>query len=249
MVPVEDAKQPDVELSTTEVPPGTEDIPMPDIEAEDPQDTQPAPSFDELIAEAPAPDPPMQDTKPSVVAHTRPTAESSAGMDTKPPSHDLQIDTKAAAEGKAESKDEEKVPDTANDLDSLFGAPISAEPGESTDFDFDQNGTTDIDFDSFGANFDANPTDNDDIASLLPGLQDYANTQDNSGADVDLNALFGTTDSNNGMDQQGAGEQRDTTFDELLNMTDMADFGGGMEGDGNNNNNNSEAFDFDSLFD
>ncbi|EME47845.1 hypothetical protein DOTSEDRAFT_32217 [Dothistroma septosporum NZE10] len=249
-VPAEDnIKQQDVERSNIEASPHTEDVPMQDMQIEEAQGTQPPPTFDELIAEGPAPDPPMEGTKPSVAAHTQPTAESLATTGAKAPPNDLQIDTKAAEEQKAISKNEEKVPDTANtanDLDSLFDGPISAEPDESTDFTFEQNGATDIDFGSFGGNFDPNPTDNDDIASLLPGLQDYANTQDNSGADVDINALFGTTDSNNnGMDQQGAGEQRDTTFDDLL--ADMPDFGVGMEGDGANDNDNAD-FDFDALF-
>lgn len=230
---------PEPEVSKTEAPPPTEDIVMEDAEQDESKPVA-ALSFDELIADdKPAqPTPPLAESKPSVAAHTLPTT------DTKPANGGLQIDIKPAADSKP--TDEEKPPDTANDLDSLFNDPMSAGAGgENPDFNFDQDGSNDIDFGSFGANFDANGADNDNISSLLPGLEDYANTQSNNdGANVDLDTLFGVGDGN-GMDSQGAGEQRDSTFEDLM---DLANFDGMDTSGGGGNNTNNADFDFDSLF-
>lgn len=252
------APEPEVERTQTapseikpnlpEKPAPTEDIVMEDAAEEDDAKPVPVLSFDELIADdrPQEPSPPLADSKPSVVAHTLLTID-----DPKPPNGGLQLDTKPPAEDSKNADnqpaDEDKAPDTANDLDSLFNDPMSAEGtgGENPDFNFDQDGSNDLDFGSFGANFDANGADNDNISSLLPGLEDYANTQpNNNGADVDLNELFGVGDANNGMDSQGAGEQRDSTFEDLM---DLANFEG-MDGGSSGGNNNNADFDFDSLF-
>ncbi|KAF2161309.1 hypothetical protein M409DRAFT_59304 [Zasmidium cellare ATCC 36951] len=228
--------------------PPDEDIVMEDPAPDDEEKPVPVMSFDELIAEdlPKQPSPPLAESKPSVAAHTLQTTD-----DLKPLNEGLHLDTKPSAEedntGEDQGTDDDKAPDTANDLDSLFNDPMSAggAGGENQDFNFDQDNSNDIDFGSFGANFDANGADNDNISSLLPGLEDYANTQPTSnGADLDLNELFGVGSASNGMDSQGAGEQRDSTFEDLMDFNlDGMDTGSG----GNNNTNNAD-FDFDSLF-
>lgn len=237
------------EASKPEVPPD-EDIIMEDPGPEDDEKPVPVMSFDELIAEDPPPkqpSPPLADSKPSVAAHTLPTTDS---INTQ--NESLRLDTKPSTEDdkKDDVADEDKAPDTANDLDSLFNDPTSAggAGGENQDFNFDQEATNDLDFGSFGGNYDANGADNDNIASLLPGLEDYANTQPtNNDSNLDFNDIFGVGDAGNGMDSQGAGEHRDT-FEDLM---DLANFDGMDTGAGENNNNNTTNnadFDFDSLF-
>lgn len=207
------------------------------------------------------PDVPAIKPAPSQAAHTIPVvaqvpvladAKSSTTnglqIDTKPPPANMTGKDNAAA-------DEEKPPDTAvgsttGDLDSLFndgGNDDSASLTNEFNFDTSNNGG-EIDFGDFGNNFSTDNNDNDNISSLLPGLEDYANTQAPSTAELDLNALFGTAsgndnDQNNGMNSQGAGEQRDTTFDDLM---DLANFDGTGLDDANNDNN--ADLDFDSLF-
>lgn len=159
----------------------------------------------------------------------------------------LHIET-TATEGdiKAEGKQpEEKAPDTATgDLDSLFNDPISAEGASSSNaFSFEQNNSNELDFSSFGAGFDSAGADNDNISSLLPGLEDYANTQTNAGAELeDFSAFFNSGD--DGQNQADNGEQRDTTFDDLM---DLANFEP-MDGDDNGGNMNHADLDFESLF-
>ncbi|KAK4505680.1 hypothetical protein PRZ48_003645 [Zasmidium cellare] len=232
-----------------EPPPPDEDIIMEDPGADDDDNPVPVMSFDELIAEdLPKPSPPLAESKPSVAAHTLPTTD-----DLKPTNDGLHLETKPSSDeantGEDQGTDDDKAPDTANDLDSLFNDPMSAggAGGDGQDFNFNQDASNDIDFGSFGANFDTNGADNDNISSLLPGLEDYANPQSNNndGAELDLNELFGVGSANNGMDSQGAGEQRDSTFEDLM---DLANFDGMDTGGSNNGNTNNADFDFDSLF-
>lgn len=260
------APQPDVkptestepvhQASNPEVPPD-EDIIMEDSTQDDDEKPVPVMSFDELIAEdlpPKQPSPPLAESKPSVIAHTLPTADS-----LKTQNGSLHLDTKPLTEEdkKDDAQDEDKAPDTANDLDSLFNDPASAggAGGDDQDFNFDQEGANDLGFGSFGGNYDADGADNDNIGSLLPGLEDYANPQPtNNGSNLDFNDIFGVGDADNGMDSQGAGEHRDT-FEDLM---DLANFDGMETGGGDNNNNNSNNgsnnntnnadFDFDSLF-
>lgn len=141
----------------------------------------------------------------------------------------------------------EKAPDTSQesntgDLESLFGGGT-----DNNDFTFDQTNASEIDFGDFGTNFntDNDNGDNDNISSLLPGLEDYANTQPNgNGGELDLNSFFVNGDAQGvSMNQQGNGEQRDTTFDDLMDLGNFDTTG--ME-DGNNNA--TTDFQFESLF-
>lgn len=157
----------------------------------------------------------------------------------------LQIDTTsqtpAVDPDKPEEADQDKPPDTAHtfgtnaDLDSLFNDPMSAGAGgsgEEPDFSAEQNVGDDFDFEAFSANLDSNTNDNDNIASLLPGLQDYANTQpEGNSGQADFDALF-ATDAPVGADvggdetgnAQGGLAHRDSTFDDLM---DFGDFNAG----------------------
>ncbi|KAM3422629.1 hypothetical protein BST61_g118 [Cercospora zeina] len=182
-------------------------------------------------------------TKPEAPVQTITTAPPQ--NDAKPAISSLQVDTAPSKP----SGEEQKAPHTAkesinNDVDSLFGGGDNANDGEN-EFSFDENATGEIDFGDFG-NFNGDNGDNDNISSLLPGLEDYANTQSNntSSAELDLNAFFtNTNEQNNTAPSAGGDEARDTTFDDLM---DLANFDGNM---GDENNNNSTAdLDFDALF-
>ena len=162
----------------------------------------------------------------------------------------LHIDTKptdtAAQDSTNQNADDDKEPDTGTftnaDMDSLFNDPTSAGAGETADFGAETGSGNDFDFGSFNANFDANAAgsnENEDLSSLLPGLQDYANTQPTSG-EPDFNALFATDGGDNTQDSvQPATAQHDTTFDDLMDFN--FDIGGGGDGDGANDNSD---FDF-----
>ncbi|SMR46542.1 unnamed protein product [Zymoseptoria tritici ST99CH_1E4] len=211
--------------------------------------------------------PPEQQAAPQPPAETaaQTVAQSGDILVTPPTNEDvpvtsapLQLDTTTTATDTLDPSDQ--PPDTAtNDLDSLFNDTLSTADATNTNTDSAAapDFSTDIDFGSFGGNFDDETAgDNDNISSLLPGLEDYANTTgsgNGGGAEMDFSEFFNTTTNtgdgsgggNGGMDQQGAGEQRDSTFDDLM---DLAGFEG-MEGDasaGNGGTNND--LDFDSLF-
>ncbi|CZT18732.1 uncharacterized protein RCC_04576 [Ramularia collo-cygni] len=242
-----------------------EEIFKEDIAMQD-QSHDPAPDFP-VIEEKPVPPAaevdqkpvtkPSPDAKPSpedVSREAVPRAANGSSKEEGAPQHDgLSIETATAEQdSKVDSKSgEEKAPDTATgDMDSLFNDPISAEDAAAANaFDFDQNNSNELDFGSFSAGFDSTGADNDNISSLLPGLEDYANTQQNAAADVmDFSSFFNTGDGgqNTGLDQQASGEQRDTTFDDLM---DLANFEGMDGDDSNNNGNNHNAdLDFEALF-
>ncbi|KXT04529.1 hypothetical protein AC578_8642 [Pseudocercospora eumusae] len=209
------------------------------------------------LASDPQPDVTEMKPAPSQAAHTMPVAEVPGLADAKKSANGLQLDTNkpppADMTGKHKVTEDEKPPHTAvgsttGDLDSLFNDGAENDNASLTnDFNFEtSNEGGEIDFGDFGNNFSTDNNDNDNISSLLPGLEDYANTQSTSNAELDLNALFGTGNGNdsqnNGMNSQGAGEQRDTTFDDLM---DLANFDGTGLDDGNNSNTD---LDFDSLF-
>ena len=177
--------------------------------------------------------------------------------ESKPPDSGLQVKTDhdemedLFGDG-GDATDDDKAPDTANisdarDLDSLFNDPVSAGGAvgsgeENTDF------ASGFDFGSFNASLDNNAADTDNLEGLLPGLQDYANTQPVT-TEPDFEALFApdpTFDSQNANmngQPQDNGEQHDSTFDDF----NFAQFTGGDYGNGNEGNGgnvNDEDFDF-----
>jgi len=148
------------------------------------------------------------------------------------------------------NQNDDKLPDagTSNnnaDLDSLFNDPVSASDTAADDpaIDFGlptTDSTNDFDFGSFNTSMD-NPTanGNDDLNNLLPGLSEYANTQPaGAGGEVDFDALFAAATANTGgqggksAEEQGSAQQRDTTFDDLMDFGNFTDAGvQGGEGD------------------
>ena len=144
--------------------------------------------------------------------------------------------------------EDENPPDTGtfsnpNDLDSLFG-PTSAGGGDfNTDPTTNPNpNSMDFDFDSFSAHLGP---DNDNITSLLPGLQDYANNQADSAHASDFENLFDINAVPVDPTRQVQGEN---TFEDLLDFEDFAggEFGGeGGEGGGNGNGEGGAEFDFE----
>lgn len=230
---------------------------------EQPNPSQPEPAQEKQPSPVPSP---KKRSSPSLEdgSSSEPSAKKQAVGDEKPSTSETQasepklgLDTKPADPASGEQPGDDKAPDTATfsntgDLDSLFNDPASAggmggENDEGADFGASADLNAEFDFGSFGAdiNNDA-PNDNDNISALLPGLQDYAN--DNAGNDVDFNSLFTTEATTNqtsqtqntettGGDQQNDGTQRDTTFDDFLDLTfDMS---------GNENQNGGNDFNFD----
>lgn len=175
--------------------------------------------------------------EPSIVT---PQQEPSQG-ESKPTDTALQIDTKAHAKpatGENRQGEEDNPPDTGtfsntNDLDSLFGGPTSAGPGDGGEFNIDANNNTEFDFGAFdnGADHDEN------ITSLLPGLQDYANNQAGSSNSPDFDNIFDISED---------AQQNENTFDELLDFDFTSGDYGGTEG---NNNTTTGDTDFDFNFD
>lgn len=233
-----DAKPDAVPVTEPEQPAPMEDVVMEDAkpavpEVKTPQDSNPTEQPSEQSDDAKPQQPSKTDLDP-------------VGDDAKTADTDLHIDTKAVnkVDPEGKSNDDEKAPDTAaetnNDLDSLFNDDTMSAGGmaaDAGDYNFDQDGGN-IDFGDFAiGNNDG--ADNDNISSLLPGLEDYANTQSN---EVDLDQLFNlNSNDDNGMNAQGAGEQGDS-FEDLL-----AGFDGDVV-DENPNGTANQDFDFDSLF-
>jgi hypothetical protein len=158
-----------------------------------------------------------------------------AQSDSKPSDTALQIDTKPTTASATQDPDDQP-PDTGtftNDLDSLFGGPTSAGPVNE-----DFNNNTEFDFGSFAANGAEN---DDNITSLLPGLQDYANNQ--SPAHVsDFDKIFDLES----VPIDPSQAQNDNTFDDLLDFEDFTS--GDYGGEGNNNNTGADT-DFNFPFD
>ena len=236
----------------------SEDVVMQDSQPDQPLETNQSVAEDstaknepnDLLKEESIPEKQLADPN----AQTQPEA---ADLDQNPSDPALQIDTQthpADSKGETTQENEDIEPDTGtfsntNDLESLFGAPTSAEAGDAPDFGIDPNNNTEFDFGSFGTNLDDhnNSADNDNISALLPGLQDYANTQPSGSGEPDFGALF-STDLPMASEDQGDGQQRDglehrdSTFDDLF---DLSDFNAGDMGEGGGNENQDIDFSFD----
>ena len=176
----------------------------------------------------------------------------------KPNEAGLQVNTQSQTkadnpEDEAEA-DEEKQPDTGtfsntNDLESLFGGPLSAGAGDASGFNVDADANDndgEFNFDDFGENLDSNAADNDDISALLPSLQDYANNAPAENDAPDFDDLFATDMPNNAEGEEADMEHRDSTFDDLFDLTDFnpGDFSAGA-GEGASNENQDFDFSFD----
>ena len=247
VAPTSDPKQPEEVTAPAELEPAAAAEVLPEPTITDKPDT----TTDEI---------PVVDQTPyvpSTEAHTKgippdvPVESAPESSDEKASDTALHIETKPYDNAAQDSMiqqadDDDKEPDTGTftnaDMDSLFNDPTSAGAGETADFGAETRSGNEFDFGSFNANFDANAAgsnDNEDLSSLLPGLQDYANTQPTSG-EPDFNALFSTDGGDNTQDSaQPATAQHDTTFDDLMDFN--FDIGGGGDGDGSNENND---FDF-----
>lgn len=181
--------------------------------------------------------PEPQNSAESANVPTEPNASlDSTSVEQKPAETGLAIDTNTQPTNQNDNgesaMEEDKPPDTAtfsnaNDFDSLFGGPMSAGPVDATGFDLGTDANDDFDFDAFASSLENNNgADNDNISALLPGLEDYANTQPDGVGDTDFDNLFNPID--------GDGEQASTTFDDLGDLLDFnTEFNGGGEG-GNN---------------
>ena len=229
-----------------------EDIVMQDSEPSQPVDLD-KPEVEQSLDSKDRNDPSKpDDVSVEHIAEPRSSPEA-AQADEEPSDPTLLIDTQLqnnTGNAEASQAEEDVSPDTGtfsntNDLESLFGAPTSAEAGDAPDFGIDPNSNTQFDFGSFGTNLDnsAGDNDNDNIAALLPGLQDYANTQPSGSGEPDFDALFSIDLPMSTDGQQTSDERRDTTFDDLM---DFADFNAGdfAAGAGGNTSNDNQDFDF-----
>ncbi|KAK3046627.1 hypothetical protein LTR09_011909 [Extremus antarcticus] len=120
----------------------------------------------------------------------------------------------------------------------------AANGGAVNDFTLDSTShNDDFDFGSFTNDGDNNATDNDNsLSALLPGLQDYANTQPGGSGvgEPDFEALFATDlpGANEGTGEQEGGGGVD--LDDFMDFTDFGDgnfTGGNADGEGNSNGN------------
>ena len=179
------------------------------------------------------------------------SADQNAAHSNQNPSESaLQIDTQTqskATTGETNQAEDDNPPDTGtfsntNDFDSLFGGPTSAGPGDGGDFSADPNNNMEFDFDSFGANLDNSGADNDNLTSLLPGLQDYANNQADEAHASDFENIFDI----NSVPIDPQNVQSDNTFEDLL---DFEDFTGGDFGGTEGGQNANAGTDFDFSFD
>jgi hypothetical protein len=246
------AKPADSEPAVVEVEAEAEAKPFtPEVKVDpvvDNPDPEPEPDLldvfeDHLNAEQKAESPPAAEKLAPAETETEPNAPDTA----------LQLDTKTekpeeSAEKSAAQSEDEKPPDTANtsegrDLESLFNDPMSA-GGAAVDDNPDF--TAGFDFGTFNAGLNDNTGDNNDLSSLLPGVQDYASMQPSGTDQPDFDALF-AADVPMGEDSQQQHQSEQQSFDDLLNFGDFGagDFSGGGEADGNNNNNQDFDFNFD----
>lgn len=217
----------DADTTMQDVPPTepTQDAEMTDAKAEKSEDEQSR--IDATSTDTKAGKPPEEPTAQPDTTQT----------DSKPADTALQIDTKPTT-AEASQNPDDQPPDTGtftNDLESLFGGPTSAGPVDGGDF----NNNTEFDFGSFGANGGEN---DDNITSLLPGLQDYANNQSPTHAS-DFDKIFDLESVPIDPNQT----QNDNTFDDLLDFEDFTggDYGGGDGGNGHGGGDGDFNFDFD----
>lgn len=232
--------------------PALEDIIMQDSEPSETQEAAKDASQGALTAQEPS------DIEKPVSAPTDVPIDPGAlnvapETDQRPSEAALKVDTQSQPkDDKADGEqpaDEDKPPDTGtfsnvNDLESLFGGPLSAGPGDAPDFSIDPNTNDDFDFDAFASSLDNNTADNDNISTLLPGLEDYANTQSSGAGEQDFDAIFsGALPANMEGDEQRGIPHRDSTFDDLGDLLDfnVGEFTGGT-GEGGEDENNE--FDF-----
>lgn len=204
---------------------------------------------------------PKAGSKPPHAAEVVPDLPKEEGKPSDPASQiDTDKDQQTAQLDEITRVDDDNPPDTGTfsnnaDLDSLFNDdPASGSGGDAVanEFSLDANPTTEFDFETFTANLDSNGTDNDNISALLPGLQDYANTHPVGSGQPDFDALFATDvpvvgdgQGEGAGDQQGSGEQHDSTFDDLMDFTDFnaGDYSGNGEDGAGNNDEFNFAFD------
>ncbi|KAI5357851.1 hypothetical protein Slin14017_G118640 [Septoria linicola] len=243
---------PHVETATA----SSEDVAMEDAQPEQQPSTGEQPKMDVDMADdtiAIKTGTPLATSEPAVETQasqdlTTQTSAKSTSPNAKKPEPALQVDTAPDTTKSTKPSEDDKAPDTAkecvkNDLDSLFdGGDVTNDP--NNEFNFDEATNGDLDFGDF-TNFGTDNGDNDNISSLLPGLEDYANTQTNnsSGAELDLNSFFNTDagDANNtSNDKINNDNQHDTTFEDLMNLN--------FDGPGMDDADNTADLDFDSLF-
>ncbi|KAK0248815.1 hypothetical protein LTR91_002231 [Friedmanniomyces endolithicus] len=271
-----ESKVPEVEIRPVEIDTST-DVEMHDIEAEVPE-TQPEVSVSTRTEEAQgelegseAPAPTNGDPTHRIPDDMSPPSDENAEL-----KNNLKVDTSPAQTNHPTQPPREPAdiddtqPDTAapsegQDLESLFNDPISASgsgnttttpatgPGTSGDPIDPTDFTAGFDFSTFNPGLDHNNAAMDadnSITALLPGLQDYANTQPIGTIEAeepDFNALFASDVPMDGeADGQQAGAQRDTTFDDLMNFAEFE--GDGYEGGaGEGGGGNESDFDFTNL--
>jgi hypothetical protein len=238
-----------VDVSNAAEPSSTEDVAMED--SQPPQEIEMADVSTESAKPPPTSDKPAEaDKKDKDLAKNASVNENAPDSNQNTSDTALQIDTQTQRKpttGEPNQAEDDNPPDTGtfsntNDLDSLFGGPTSAGPGDGGDFSADPNNNMEFDFDSFGANLDNNGTDNDNITSLLPGLQDYANHQADEAHASDFENIFDI----NSVPIDPQNVQSDNTFEDLL---DFEDFTGGDFGGTEGGQNANAGTDFDFSFD
>jgi hypothetical protein len=225
---------------------------------------QPESVKDEQIEPATSPkkrsSPSLEDDTSNEPAAKKQAVGTGNTVSTEAPASDskLGVNTDQAGPASGEQSAEDKAPDTGTfsntgDLDSLFndtasGGGMGDDNGEEPDFSTSADLNAEFDMASFTNGLDANKSnDNDNISTLLPGLQDYAN--DTAGAEPDFSSFFNTEPTTNppdqgqntgtaGEGQQDDNTQHDNTFDDIFDMT--FDMGGGEQ-----SQNGGNDFDFD----
>lgn len=171
----------------------------------------------------------------------------------------LHIDTQPQSTAVDGNQDQqEEVPNTGTysnnniDLDSLFGDPNSAGGLGASTSNPGSVSAPEFDFGSFNAGLEDHNSGDDNISKLLPGIGDYATTQPSGSGDVDFSMLADITadagqtmntdgelqaaEDNMGDDGQGD-QQRDSTFDDLM---DFAEFNAGDYDEGGDGNDGSD---------
>lgn len=211
----------------------TEDAVMEDVQPGGEADVTAALAEDKATEEKPD-DAAKDDEKPEEQAKLNTADESSEKKASDP---NLQIDTQTQPKNTDDQAEGDNPPDTGtltNDFESLFGGPTSADAGDGEGSDFNDN------FD-FGFGTDNNADNDEDITSLLPGLQDYANTtSDANAADFDFN--FDDVAMGNGNNDET--QQLDSDFNSFLDLEDFTNGNFGGSGADSNNANASTEFDF-----
>ncbi|KAK1820636.1 hypothetical protein LTR12_004939 [Friedmanniomyces endolithicus] len=259
-----DSKAPQAEVKPVDIETSTE-VEMQDIEVEVPQ-TQPELPVKTGLGESQGDLEASEARAPmnGESAHRSPDDMSPPSHENADLKSNLNVDTSPAQTNQPketlrdQADNDEKHPDTAamsegQDLESLFNDPISASgsgnttttPATGTGTGGDPNDPTDFtggfDFSTFNPGLDHNNNAMDadnSITALLPGLQDYANTQPigtTEAEEPDFNALFASDAPIDGeADGQQAGAQRDTTFDDLMNFAEFEgdEYEGGAGGGG-----------------